>query len=117
MSERSWFSFRYTIPGFIFVFLIFFINLDLIINIVIKFESNLGASIIISVISFLSSPSLGFLITQFWYEIYDFDFSWNRNKSFKKCRSIRKCFLKKYYCKLICKKLADDKSFITDAII
>lgn len=64
MSDRSIFSYRYTVPGFIFVLSIFSLNLEIIAY---YFRQNIQVSTVLSIASFLTSPALGFLTTQGWY--------------------------------------------------
>jgi len=66
MSERGIFSYRYMIPGFIFVLTIFTINIE-IVAYSISIPQELQLSAIISIATFLSSPALGFIISQRWY--------------------------------------------------
>ncbi|MDQ1279305.1 MAG: hypothetical protein QG670_565 [Thermoproteota archaeon] len=69
MSDtRSYFSYRYAVSGFIFTIIVFLVNLDLI-PIILGLETT-NLSTIITIVTFLSGPSIGFIIAQFWYDAF-----------------------------------------------
>jgi hypothetical protein len=67
ITERGWFSYRYAVPGFIFILLIFLTNLDTIIYILIKSPGTVDLSAFVAILAFLSGPAVGFVVTQIWY--------------------------------------------------
>ena len=71
ISGRDFFNFRFFVPGFVFVMLIFSINMDLIPNLLNIFLSKLDASAILALVTFLSSSAFGFLVVQIYYVMVD----------------------------------------------
>lgn len=74
VTGRSWFSYRYAVPGLVFIMLIAMINIDPVIGIVDSYNilSMLDIAAL-GVLVFLSSPALGFILTQIWYRLFDFN--------------------------------------------
>jgi hypothetical protein len=70
VTERGWFSYRYAVPGFIFIFFVFVANLDTITYVLIKNPMRLDLAAIVAVLTFLSGPAVGFIVTQIWYLIF-----------------------------------------------
>ena len=72
VSDRSFFSYRYTIQGFVFILIVFASNLEPIIRILSKTNFfGFDVAAMVAVITFLPSPALGFIISQGWYFIYE----------------------------------------------
>lgn len=72
-SERAYFSFRYTLPGYTFLTMILLINIELLISQMKKFPEVIPFfGIIIAFISLLSGSAIGFIISQLWYLIYNY---------------------------------------------
>lgn len=72
MSEtRSYFSYRYAVSGFLFIMIVFLVNLDLIPRIL-KGSETINLSAVIAIVTFFSGPSIGFILAQFWYNIFDY---------------------------------------------
>jgi hypothetical protein len=71
VTERGWFSYRYAVPGFVFVGLIFLLNLDVIASILDKtLKNRLDVAAIVALLTFLSGPAIGFTVTQLWYLLF-----------------------------------------------
>lgn len=72
-SERTYFSFRYTLPGFTFLTLILLINSDFLILQIIQYpDSNTLFGIILGFLTLLSGSAIGFIISQPWYIFTNF---------------------------------------------
>lgn len=69
--ERSLFSFRYAVPGYVFILLLITINFNPINKLFEEMSKNTGASsflgAVLAFLSLMSGSVLGFLITQGWY--------------------------------------------------
>lgn len=64
VSDRSFFSYRYTIPGFVFILIVFASNLEPIIRILTETDLlGLDVAAMVTIIIFLSSPALGFILS------------------------------------------------------
>ena len=72
MSERTYFSYRYALPGFTFLIMVIFINLE---YFILEFKSipelNEFFGIILGILTLLSGFALGFLISQIWHVFYN----------------------------------------------
>ena len=66
MSERSFFTLRYSLPGFTFLLFLFLICLEEIIML----NKILGSELFIAIFSFFSAPAIGFFVSQVWYIFY-----------------------------------------------
>lgn len=68
-TGRSWFSYRYAIPGFLFIIFLFLSNLELIVYGLLRnpSEHELNLAAVAAILTFFSGPAIGFLVTQFWY--------------------------------------------------
>ena len=74
MSQRTYFSFRYAIPGYSFIFIILLINYDFFIVKIIDISKAVPQfvtlfGIIFGFLTVLSGAAIGFLISQSWYFI------------------------------------------------
>jgi hypothetical protein len=100
-DSRSWFSYRYAVPGFVFVIVFLIENAEPLIHHVGPVSMNTGVELGIALLTFLASPSLGFLIAQAWYCIFEIvrKRSWDHE----------------WRAELLSRKLHDDKSFVTEA--
>lgn len=75
MSERTYFSFRYALPGYTFLLIMLAINIEFIILQIDRYSG--GATllgIIIGFLSLLGGNAIGFIISQPWYYIYNYHF-------------------------------------------
>jgi len=72
MSERSYFSLRYAIPGYTFILLVITLNYVPLLEILktYGFESAFGA--FLAFLSLLSGSAIGFLLTQFYWRWFQF---------------------------------------------
>jgi len=106
MPERSYFSYRYAIPGYTFILLVMAINYVPLYKILIilachGIESTFGA--FLGFISLLSGSALGFMISQFWWRWFQF-----RGGEFSSAPRATNALINKY--KLIrCDKIEDKK--------
>lgn len=106
ITERGWFSYRYAVPGFIFIIFVFLFNLDTIIYILIKNPIKLDLAAIVAVLAFLSGPAVGFVVTQIWYLIF--------GKKIGR-RSVRICFYRKNVREMLEKRGVRRDRFVVDA--
>lgn len=98
--ERSYFSYRYAVPGTLFSLLTSLINADIVIGIFLQHPYDLGIDVgaLVATLTFLSSPSLGFVFAQCWHFLFNvFD--------------IRHCFYGKTRKKLDEKRVTSDDSW------
>jgi len=70
MSEREYFSLRYTVPGFVFILVVIGLNYSVILNIVTRQGMTDVSSIAVSILSLFASSAIGFLISQIWFSIF-----------------------------------------------
>lgn len=113
-SGRDFFSFRYFVPGFVFVILVFSINLDGIVKLLsTNTETNLAkldATAILTLITFLSSPAVGFLAVQSYYVMIECPRLVRKNNECSKELDEIKEKLRKQD---ICENIVDDNLKIT----
>ena len=89
-NERNYFSFRYMLPGYAFLTTMLIINIELL-NMQISEVSNGYTNtvtligIISGILSLLSASAIGFIISQFWYVVYNY--YWKSHKKLTKRRS------------------------------
>ena len=74
MAEREYFSLRYTVPGFVFILIIFGINYSVVLNVIGRQGSVDVFSVSVAILSLFASSAIGFLISQIWF----FYFHWKR---------------------------------------
>jgi hypothetical protein len=77
MAEREYFSLRYLVPGFSFILIVIGMNflpfLDFLNEIGGVTNTNENVfGLVLSLASLLASPAIGFLISQFWFVIFNF---------------------------------------------
>lgn len=65
MSERSYFSFKYSFPGYTFILIVFLLNFDIIGHYLI--EQNLLLAVFSVSVSFFSGSALGFITSQLYW--------------------------------------------------
>lgn len=70
MSERDYFSLRYTVPGFVLIFLIIGLNYGPMYNILTSQGITDVTSLAISILTLFASSAIGFLISQVWFFIF-----------------------------------------------
>jgi len=71
-SERTFFSLRYTIPGYIFILILILVTLP---KLRIIFTDIVSTDLIGIVLGFLlSGPPVGFLVSQIWYVLFKSDY-------------------------------------------
>ncbi len=66
-AGRSWFSYRYAFPGFVFIIFVVLMNLDAFRFLVSARFLNLDAAAFTAVLTFLSGPAVGFIVAQVYY--------------------------------------------------
>ncbi len=88
ITGRGWFSYRYAIPGFLFIIFLFLSNLELIVYGLLRspFELNLAA--VAAILTFFSGPAIGFLVTQIWYLLL---FLFGRRLIYRKSEKMLSC--------------------------
>lgn len=68
MSERTYFSFRYAIPGYTFLAIILLINIEYFIEHMKQLSDSITLfGIILGFFTLLSGSAIGFIISQIWY--------------------------------------------------
>lgn len=73
MSERTYFSFRYAIPGYTFLSMILLINIEFFITYIKQISDTITLfGIILGFFTLLSGSAIGFIISQIWYSIYNY---------------------------------------------
>jgi len=77
MSARAFFDFRYAFPGYTFILLVFLINLRFVLekSVLPIIQSNDALTlfgILLGFLTLLSGASMGFLVAQFWYALFNF---------------------------------------------
>lgn len=72
MSDREYFSLRYTVPGFVLILLIFGTNYSVILNIISRHGATDVFSVSIAILSLFASSSIGFLVSQIWFCIFHY---------------------------------------------
>jgi hypothetical protein len=76
MSERDYFSLRYTVPGFVIFLLVMGMNYGPIYNILSRQGVTDVSGIALSLLSLFASSAVGFLISQVWFKIYHHTREW-----------------------------------------
>ena len=92
MSERSFFNFRYSIPGYIFLIFMVMVYPGVIRDI----STIAGSELIGLIIGIMSGPALGFLISQIWYTFYYNSKKMNIYKNNRELRKYMNYLHKKY---------------------
>lgn len=70
MPERDYFSLRYTVPGFVFILIVFGTNYSVILNIISRSGAADVLSVSLAILSLFTSSAIGFLISQIWFFIF-----------------------------------------------
>jgi len=72
VSERTYFSFRYAIPGYTFLILVLLINIEFLFSQMKLFSEIITIfGIILGLLSLLSGSAIGFIVSQLWYLVYN----------------------------------------------
>lgn len=98
MSERTYFNFRYALPGYTFLILILVVNLEYFLLRINQLSNIFPETITLfgfffTFISLLGGSAIGFLISQFWYVVnnhYNKKYRYAKRRSYKKLHNIIK---------------------------
>ncbi len=86
-TGRSWFSYRYAFPGFAFIIFVVLANSDMLVYSSLWGFLSLDLAAIISFLTFLSGPAVGFIVTQGYYLlVYAYIRKWFFNGSWEKLK-------------------------------
>lgn len=70
MSERSFFSFRYSAPGLLFIIGVFIVFPEVVVFLFTQKEGNAISAVFLGILSVFGGSAIGVPISQVWYTIY-----------------------------------------------